>query len=79
MLCVIVGVKEEVEVVLEDLEGKICNEVVSNIVKGLMKMVVGGNFDELGVDVFVFSFDVVFVINGSVVVEIEIVVVIVIG
>ena len=50
MLRAIAGVQEAPETTPEDLEGKIRNEVVSNIAKGLMKMAAGGNFDGLGVD-----------------------------
>jgi pyruvate-ferredoxin/flavodoxin oxidoreductase len=57
MLRAIAGVKEEPETAPVDLEGKIRNEVVSNIAKGLMKMAAGGNFDELGVDASALHFD----------------------
>jgi pyruvate-ferredoxin/flavodoxin oxidoreductase len=65
MLRAIAGVKEEVETAPEDLEGKIRNEVVSNIAKGLMKMAAGGNFDELGVDTSALSFDTAPATNGT--------------
>jgi pyruvate-ferredoxin/flavodoxin oxidoreductase len=65
MLRAIAGVKEEVEAAPEDLEGKIRNEVVSNIAKGLMKMAAGGKFDELGVDTAALNFDAAPVTNGS--------------
>jgi pyruvate-ferredoxin/flavodoxin oxidoreductase len=65
MLRAIAGVKEEVEAAPEDLEGKIRNEVVSNIAKGLMKMAAGGNFDELGVDTSALSFDAAPATNGA--------------